>query len=154
MKMARVSVPYLDLPLVSLGLAPGSVVMSACQTQAPPGLRGEDHCVWSQATQLVVRAVKFPCGQGFGPWAAMIVEPGLPSTVDRVAIVFDGNTLRIEVKDESANRNLVILVNKAFTDQHRDSAETNLNIRTSDAVNYDGLRGAPIAMPGGVGGPF
>jgi len=77
--------------------------------------------------------------EGYDPWAALVINAGDPAGVDAVTVSFEDETLRIEAEDENDTNHVTILINKAFADEHLADSEGNLNIETSDAVNYDGL---------------
>jgi hypothetical protein len=153
--LVKLSIPTVVLLGVVLVVAGLGVVAQERYTQPPDlGLPTGFQCgVLGSATSLEPSAVTFVCAEGYAPWVAMIVEAGTPQGFDSVAVSFDGSTLRIEITDGTP-RSVTILVNKAFADAHLDSSEQNLDIRTSEAVNYQGLQASAPGTPSGVGGPF
>ncbi len=76
--------------------------------------------------------------EGYEPWAALVVNPGDPNGVDLVTISFENDTLTIEATDSNETNNVTIVINKNFADEHLADSEGDLNIETSDAVNYEG----------------
>lgn len=155
MKAATLGVMVLALALTLAGALPGIAASMDRQFQPPPGIGLPEQfaCVFGQATAL--SAVTFLCAEGYTPWVAMIVEPGWALGIDRVEVSFDGVTLRIEVTDEDEGpRNVIILVNSAFVDEHLDSQRLHLNFETSEAANFQGLQGSHAQAPAGIGGPF
>jgi len=84
-------------------------------------------------------AATFLYVEDYEPWAALVINAGDPAGVDAVAVSFENETLRIEATDSNDTNHVTILINKAFADEHLADSEGNLNIETSDAVNYDGL---------------
>ncbi len=77
--------------------------------------------------------------EGYEPWAALVVNAGDPRGVDLVTVSFEDGVLRIEATDSNSTNQATILINRAFADEHLDDSEGNLDISTSDAVNYQGL---------------
>ncbi|MEF8832978.1 MAG: hypothetical protein V5A66_05630, partial [Candidatus Thermoplasmatota archaeon] len=93
--------------------------------------RAEDAAANGSATFIKV--------EGYDPWAALVINAGDPAGVDAVTVDFENNTLIIEATDSNETNHVSILINKAFADEHLAEAEDDLEINTSDAVNYDGL---------------
>ncbi|MBS3816978.1 MAG: hypothetical protein KGY76_05385 [Candidatus Thermoplasmatota archaeon] len=77
--------------------------------------------------------------EGYEPWAALVINAGDPRGVDAVTVDFDDETLIIEAEDSNETNHVTILFNKEFADEHLADAESDLDINTSDAVNYQGL---------------
>ncbi len=79
--------------------------------------------------------------EGYTPWAALVVNAGDPHGVDAVTVDFDDetDTLTIEATDSNSTNHVTILVNKAFADKYIADSEGDLEIDTSDAVNYEGM---------------
>ncbi|MBS3790794.1 MAG: hypothetical protein KGY66_07760, partial [Candidatus Thermoplasmatota archaeon] len=84
------------------------------------------------------------------PWAALVINAGDPAGVDAVTVDFEDDTLTIEATDSNDTNHVTILVNKAFADEHLADSEGDLNIETSDAVNYDGLDNSNESAGGGA----
>ncbi len=105
--------------------------------------RAEDAAAQGVATFLKV--------EGYEPWAALVINAGHSDGIDEVTVDFDGETLTIEATDEKEEPNHVtILINKAFADEHLADAEGDLEIETSDAVNYEGLDESNASAGGGA----
>ncbi len=77
--------------------------------------------------------------EDYEPWAILVINAGDPEGVDAVTVSFEDGTLRIEAEDDNDANHVTILMNKEFADEHLADAEDDLNIETSDAVNYEGL---------------
>ena len=88
--------------------------------------------------------------EGYEPWAALVINAGDPAGVDAVTVSFEDETLRIEAQDENDTNHVTILINKAFADEHLADSEGDLNIETSDAVNYEGLDNSNASAGGGA----
>ncbi|MFW5927727.1 MAG: hypothetical protein ACOCSL_00895 [Thermoplasmatota archaeon] len=88
--------------------------------------------------------------EGYEPWAALVINAGDPAGVDAVTASFEDDTLRIEATDNNSANSVTILINKAFADEHLAEAEGDLEIETSDAVNYDGLENSNTSAGGGA----
>ncbi|MBS3781982.1 MAG: hypothetical protein KGY68_05175 [Candidatus Thermoplasmatota archaeon] len=88
--------------------------------------------------------------EGYNPWAALVINAGDPAGVDAVTVDFEDDTLTIEATDSNDTNHVTILVNKAFADEHLADSEGDLNIETSDAVNYDGLDNSNESAGGGA----
>lgn len=90
--------------------------------------------------------------EGYEPWAALVINAGDPAGVDAVTISFEDETLRIEAQDsnESETNHVTILLNKEFADEHLADSEGDLDIETSDAVNYEGLDNSNESAGGGA----
>ncbi|MFO7792204.1 MAG: hypothetical protein R6W73_04370 [Candidatus Saliniplasma sp.] len=88
--------------------------------------------------------------EGYDPWAALVINAGDPAGVDEVSVSFDDETLRIEAQDSNSTNNVSILINKEFADEHLADAEGNLEVNTSDAVNYEGLENSNTSAGGGA----
>ncbi|MFW6064552.1 MAG: hypothetical protein ACOC8Y_03140 [Candidatus Natronoplasma sp.] len=84
-------------------------------------------------------AATFLYVEDYEPWAALVINAGDPAGVDAVTVSFEDDTLTIEATDGNDTNHVTILLNKAFADEHLADSEGDLNIETSDAVNYDGL---------------
>ncbi len=84
-------------------------------------------------------AATFLMVDGYEPWAALVINAGDPRGVDMVTISFEDETLRIEATDSNTTNHVTILINKAFADKYLADSEGNLDISTSDAVNYEGM---------------
>ncbi len=84
-------------------------------------------------------AVTFLMVEGYEPWAALVVNAGNPMGVDMVTVSFEDGVLRIEATDSNTTNHASVLINRAFADKYLADSEGNLNISTSDAVNYEGL---------------
>ncbi len=114
----------------------------------PPGRTGEMGTAIAEdaARSGVATFLKV---DGYEPWAALVINAGHPDGVDEVTVEFDGETLIIEATDEKEESNSVtILMNKEFADEHLADAEDDLDIETSDAVNYEGLDGSNASAGG------
>lgn len=143
------------LLLASIITIVGVLPLGTTTAQQPPiDLPSQFQCAFGEATSL--SAVTFLCVEGYAPWAALIVEAGDPFGIDQATATFDGTTLRIEVtdSDEGVDPNVIILINKAFADDHLVEFGSDPAIQTSDAVNYEGLESSHTQAPGGIGGPF
>ncbi len=55
-----------------------------------------------------------------------------------MTLSFENDTLTIEATDSNESNNVTIVVNREFADEHLADSEGNLDIETSDAVNYEG----------------
>ncbi len=95
-------------------------------------------------------AVTFLKVEGYEPWAAAVVNAGDPRGVDMVTVSFEDGVLRIEVTDNNHTNHVSILMNRAFADEHLADAEGDLEIETSDAVNYEGLDRSNASVGGGA----
>jgi len=104
--------------------------------------RAEDAAAHGAATFLKV--------EGYEPWAALVINAGDPAGVDEVTVDFDGETLTIEATDDNDANHVTILMNKAFADEHLADSEGDLEIETSDAVNYEGLDESNASAGGGA----
>ncbi|MFW6375903.1 MAG: hypothetical protein ACOCZJ_01950, partial [Thermoplasmatota archaeon] len=87
--------------------------------------------------------------EGYEPWAALVVNAGNPDGVDAVTVSFENDTLAIDAQDSNETNHVMILVNKEFADEHLADSEGDLDIETSDAVNYDGLDESNQSAGGG-----
>ena len=105
-----------------------------------------------QAINIGTGAADFLFVEGYTPWAALIINAGDPTGVDRVTATFDEDTetLTIEATDNNSTNRVTILVNKAFADEYIASSEGKLDISTSHAVNYEGLETSNASAGGGV----
>ncbi len=156
MKLVTFATALMALALSVIGPVSLALQVPPDRQYQPPDFdlpTGLECNILGSATSIGPSAVTFLCVDGYSPWAAMVVEAGTPMGFDSIVISFDGNNLRIEVTDQQS-RAVTILVNKAFADQHLDSSEGNLDIRTSDAVNYEGLQDTVQGVPEGIEGPF
>ncbi len=88
--------------------------------------------------------------EGYEPWAALVINAGDPAGVDAVTVSFEDETLLIEATDNNDTNHVTILINKAFADEHLADSEGDLNIETSDAVNYEGLDNSNASAGGGA----
>ena len=104
--------------------------------------RAEDAAEDGAATFLKV--------EGYEPWAALVINAGDPAGVDEVTVDFEDNTLIIEATDSNDTNQVNILINKAFADEYLAEAESDLEIETSDAVNYEGLDESNASAGGGA----
>ncbi len=77
--------------------------------------------------------------EGYEPWAALVVNAGDPAGIDAVTVSFEDDVLRIEATDSNSTNHVSILINKAFADEYLADSEGDLDISTSDAVNYEGI---------------
>ncbi|MFP3872365.1 MAG: hypothetical protein ACOC55_00940 [Candidatus Natronoplasma sp.] len=87
--------------------------------------------------------------EDYQPWAALVINAGDPAGVDAVTVSFEDDTLIIEATDSNDTNHVTILVNRAFADEHLADSEGDLDIETSDAVNYDGLDNSNASAGGG-----
>ncbi len=88
--------------------------------------------------------------EGYEPWAALVINAGDPEGVDEVTVSFEDGTLIIEATDDNDTNHVTILMNKAFADEHLAEAENDLDIETSDAINYEGLDNSNASAGGGA----
>jgi len=95
-------------------------------------------------------AASFIWVEDYEPWAALVINAGDPAGIDSVTVSFEDDTLRIEAQDSNSINHVTILINKAFADEHLADAEADLEIETSDAVNYDGLDNSNASAGGGA----
>ncbi|MBS3781931.1 MAG: hypothetical protein KGY68_04915 [Candidatus Thermoplasmatota archaeon] len=115
----------------------------------PPNKEGE--AFKNEAQNAASRgAATFLYVEGYEPWAALVINAGDPAGVDAVTVSFEDDTLIIEATDSNDTNHVTILVNKAFADEHLADSEGDLNIETSDAVNYDGLDNSNASAGGGA----
>ncbi len=84
-------------------------------------------------------AATFLMVEDYEPWAALVINAGNPMGVDMVTVSFEDGVLRIEATDSNTTNHASILINRAFADKYLADSEGDLNISTSDAVNYEGL---------------
>jgi len=94
-------------------------------------------------------AATFLWVEGYQPWAALVINAGDPAGIDAVTVSFEDETLTIEATDSNSTNHVTILINKAFADEHLADSEGDLNIETSDAVNYDGMDESNASAGGG-----
>ncbi|MFP4000553.1 MAG: hypothetical protein ACLFSM_04575 [Thermoplasmata archaeon] len=88
--------------------------------------------------------------EGYEPWAALVINAGDPDGMDAVTVSFEDETLRIEAEDSNSTNHVTILLNKDFADEHLADSEGDLDIETSDAVNFDGLDNSNVSAGGGA----
>ncbi len=93
----------------------------------------------NRAENAASGAATFLKVEGYEPWAALVINAGDPEGVDEVTVSFEDDTLIIEATDDNDTNHVTILMNKAFADEYLADAEDDLEIETSDAVNYEGL---------------
>ncbi|MFO8109751.1 MAG: ice-binding family protein [Thermoplasmata archaeon] len=94
-------------------------------------------------------AATFLWVEGYQPWAALVINAGDPAGIDAITVSFEDETLTIEATDSNSTNHVTILINKAFADEHLADSEGDLNIETSDAVNYDGMDESNASVGGG-----
>lgn len=87
---------------------------------------------------------------GYQPWAVLVINPGKPDGVDTVSVSFENETLYISASDADETNSVHILINKEFADTYLSSSEGNLDITTSDAVNYKGMSNSNASAGGGA----
>ncbi|MGM0404580.1 MAG: hypothetical protein ACQEQM_00365 [Thermoplasmatota archaeon] len=95
-------------------------------------------------------AASFLWVEDYKPWAALVINAGDQRGVDAVTASFENDTLRIEAQDSNSTNHVTILINKEFADEYLADAESDLEIETSDAVNYDGLENSNSSAGGGA----
>ena len=122
------------LTVMSMGVSYGYT-----ETTFEPPIEGAQAYVNQARNASAYGAVTFLKVEGYTPWAAMVINAGNPMGVDMVSVSFEEGVLRIEARDSNSTNHASILVNKEFADRYLDDAEGNLDISTSDAVNYQGL---------------
>lgn len=138
--------------LVTLALLLGGLV--SAQTEPPvelPPVPFDIESAIGLATDAGGTGVAtFLFAEGVEPWAALIVRAGSPDGIDRVSVTLsqESRTVTIEAEDADSTNVVTILVNEAFIDTYVATAEADLSIEVSEAVNYDGIEASADA--GGV----
>ncbi len=125
-------------------LSMGMIASSAVSYELPendfePPLDGAQAYMDQAENAAAHGAATFIKVDGYEPWAVLVINAGNPMGVDLVTVTFDNGVLRIEATDSDSTNHATILMNKEFANQHLADAEGNLEIETSDAVNYRGL---------------
>ncbi len=113
------------------------IEISQKRENIPPVEKGEIHR--NRVNNAASRgAASFLKVEDYEPWAALVVNAGDPAGIDEVTISFENNTLTIEATDSNHTNSVTIMLNREFADEHLADAEGDLEIETSDAVNYEG----------------
>lgn len=87
-------------------------------------------------------AAEFIEVSGYDPWACLVVNAGKPSGIDAVTVTFnkEDDYLRIDAQDSDTTQIALVMINKAFADKYLADAQGNVEVKKSDAVNYEGLK--------------
>lgn len=90
--------------------------------------------------------------QGYTPWAALVINAGNPAGIDVVTVDFveETETFTIKATDSDPTNYVTILINKAFADKYITDSEGDIEIETSDAVNYEGMDNSNDSAGGGA----
>ncbi|MFO7991358.1 MAG: hypothetical protein R6U61_03570 [Thermoplasmata archaeon] len=142
---AAIAITFLALAITPVG------VQSQSYEFTPP-VEGAEGYVNQARNASSYGAATFLQVEGYTPWAALVINAGNPDGVDMVTVTFDDetDTLTIEAQDSNDTNHASIMVNKAFADEYIADSEGNLDISTSDAVNYEGLDNSNESAGGGA----
>ncbi len=149
-KVNKLIVALIGVFILFLAITP----ISAQNTPAEftPPVDGAEGYVNQAQNAAAHGAVTFLQVEGYTPWAALTINAGNPEGVDLVTVSFDDetDTLTIEIQDSNHTNHASILVNKEFADKYIADSEGNLNISTTDAVNYQGMDNSNTSAGGGA----
>lgn len=141
--MENLKVKFTVVALVLLmGIMPLATVSTAqapIEFDPPAGGDNAEGYVNEAQNAAANGAVTFLRVEGYEPWAALVVNAGDPRGVDAVTASFEDDTLTIEAQDSNSTNHVTILINKKFADEHLADSEGDIDIETSDAVNYEGM---------------
>lgn len=86
-------------------------------------------------------AATFVFAEGADHWAALVVRAGSPDGVERVTVTFETETrtLTIQLEDSRPTNVASVLINEEFVATLIETAEEEVIIEVSQAVNYEGV---------------